>query len=72
MDAVHAYKVKQEQIDARIDNQIMIAQILGCGPLKVRCRSCGKDFIWSTKQQLYQRAMGYYTEPKRCRDCKNP
>lgn len=70
MDAVHAYKVQQARIDARIDSQMLIAQILGCGPLRLKCRSCGKDFVWTTKQQLYQRSKGYYTEPRRCKECK--
>lgn len=35
------------------------------------CVDCGKEFIFSARDQEFYAEKGFNNEPKRCRDCRN-
>ena len=37
---------------------------------KITCVNCGKEFIFSVRDQKYYEKMGFENEPKRCRECR--
>jgi CxxC-x17-CxxC domain-containing protein len=36
----------------------------------LNCIACGREFIFSTRDQEYYTAQGYANQPKRCRECR--
>lgn len=36
----------------------------------IHCIDCGKDFVWTSGEQMFFRDKGLTNPPKRCRDCK--
>ena len=38
--------------------------------LKIFCRSCQKEFLWSAKEQEYYQKKGFRKKPQRCNKCR--
>jgi CxxC-x17-CxxC domain-containing protein len=36
----------------------------------IRCLNCGKDFVFSVRDQKYYEKLGFKNAPKRCRECR--
>ena len=36
----------------------------------IKCLNCGKEFLFSTRDQKYYEEMGFKNPPKRCRECR--
>lgn len=36
----------------------------------IGCVNCGKEFIFTVRDQIYYKGMGFENEPKRCRECR--
>ena len=34
------------------------------------CKECGKEFVFSAKEQEFYKRKGLEHEPKRCKDCR--
>lgn len=34
------------------------------------CSDCGKEFVFTAKEQEFYKEKGFDNEPKRCRDCR--
>lgn len=34
------------------------------------CKECGKEFVFSAKEQEFYKQKGLEHEPKRCKDCR--
>jgi len=37
---------------------------------KITCLNCGKEFIFSARDQRYYKERGFKNAPKRCRECR--
>ncbi len=37
---------------------------------RINCLNCGKEFIFSARDQKYYEEMGFRNSPKRCRECR--
>lgn len=38
--------------------------------VKIKCRDCGKSFVFSTTEQKFYEEKGF-VPPKRCKSCRN-
>lgn len=36
----------------------------------LRCINCGKEFVFSARDQKHYKEMGFENEPRRCRECR--
>ena len=37
---------------------------------KISCLNCGKEFVYTVRDQEYYAKMGFKNPPKRCRECR--
>lgn len=37
---------------------------------KITCRDCGKDFVFTVREQEFYAEKGFTNEPVRCFDCR--
>ena len=37
---------------------------------KLACSDCGKEFVFTVKEQEFYKEKGFENEPKRCSDCR--
>jgi DNA replicative helicase MCM subunit Mcm2 (Cdc46/Mcm family) len=35
------------------------------------CKDCGKEFVFTVRDQEFYEQMGFNNEPQRCKDCRN-
>ncbi len=38
---------------------------------KIICKECGKEFIFTVREQEFYRDMGFNNEPVRCKECRD-
>lgn len=38
--------------------------------IKITCKDCGKEFVWTVGEQEYYKAHGLENQPKRCGECR--
>lgn len=36
----------------------------------LKCKDCGKEFVFTAGEQEFYAEMGFQNEPQRCRDCR--
>jgi len=36
----------------------------------ITCKECGRDFVFSARDQQFYAEKGFQNEPQRCRDCR--
>ncbi len=36
----------------------------------IACKECGRDFVFSVRDQQFYAEKGFQNEPQRCRDCR--
>ena len=36
----------------------------------LKCKDCGKDFIWTASEQEFYQQKGFQNVPQRCQDCR--
>ncbi|MDO8551897.1 MAG: zinc-ribbon domain containing protein [bacterium] len=36
----------------------------------LKCRDCGKDFVWTASEQEFYQQKGFTNAPTRCADCR--
>lgn len=37
----------------------------------IKCIDCGKEFVFTVRDQEFYKEQGFNNEPKRCRDCRD-
>ncbi len=37
----------------------------------IACQDCGKEFVFTVREQEFYNEKGFTNEPKRCKDCRN-
>lgn len=38
--------------------------------ITIKCKDCGKDFIFSESEQAFYKEKGFENQPARCPDCR--
>jgi CxxC-x17-CxxC domain-containing protein len=38
--------------------------------ITLKCKDCGKDFIWTASEQDFYQQKGFQNQPQRCPDCR--
>jgi len=36
----------------------------------LKCKDCGKDFVWTASEQDFYQQKGFQNQPQRCPDCR--
>ncbi len=36
----------------------------------IKCKDCGKDFVWTADEQEFYQQKGFQNAPQRCPDCR--
>lgn len=36
----------------------------------LKCKDCGKDFVWTASEQEFYQQKGFQNPPQRCADCR--
>ena len=39
--------------------------------ITLKCKDCGKEFVFTAGDQEFYASKGYENQPRRCRDCRN-
>ena len=39
--------------------------------ITLKCKDCGKEFVFTAGDQEFYASKGYDNQPRRCRDCRN-
>ncbi len=39
--------------------------------ITLKCKDCGKDFVFTAGEQEFYAEKGFQNQPQRCRDCRN-